>query len=358
MTVIQGTPLDDTLVGILGNDFVYGWQGNDILDGADGDDILYGDQGSDTLIGGNGNDLLAGSQGDDVLDGGDGNDILYGGQGEDVLIGGFGSDRLFGDAGFDTFYLEWGADTVTGGKDKDTFILFPTLGGNTLAEAAVITDFKPLEDQLELSGGLTFEGLNIFQGTENYANDTIIQDRNTGRYLAILLNVTTPSFVQEVTGDIPREETAVPAEAATEPPLITFASPSPARPPTTPPIIPPARPPTPLPGNQPDDTLPGNQPDDTLPGNQPDDTLPGNQPDDTLPGNQPDDTLPGNQPDDTLPGNQAPTNIILSNTSIAENSTDGAIIAALSTVDPDEGDTHTYTLIDNAGDGLPSVAIN
>ncbi|MCT7977106.1 cadherin domain-containing protein, partial [Laspinema olomoucense] len=80
-----------------------------------------------------------------------------------------------------------------------------------------------------------------------------------------------------------------------------------------------------------------------------DDTLPGNQPDDTLPGNQPDDTLPGNQPDDTLPGNQAPTNIILSNTSIAENSANGAIIAALSTVDPDAGDPHTYTLIDNAG---------
>ncbi|MCT7958467.1 hypothetical protein [Laspinema palackyanum] len=306
MAVIQGTPFDDTLLGTQGNNFIYGWQGNDVLTGADGDDILYGDEGNDSLTGGNGNDLLAGSQGDDVFDGGDGNDILYGGQGDDILIGGLGGDRLFGDSGFDTFYLESGADTVTGGKDQDTFILFPPLGGNTLVEAAIITDFNPLEDELELTGGLTFERLNIFQGTGFYANDTIIQDRNTGRYLAILLNVATPSLVQEATEDIP---TAVPAEAATEPPLITFVSPSPG----ISPITPPARAPI------------------------------------TLPGNQPDDTLPGNQPDDTLPGNQSPTNIILSNTSIAENSANGAIIAALSTVDGDAGDTHTYTLIDNAG---------
>ncbi|MCT7977107.1 calcium-binding protein, partial [Laspinema olomoucense] len=235
MTVIQGTPFDDTLLGTLGNDFLYGWQGNDFLNSADGDDILYGDEGNDSLTGGNGNDLVAGSQGNDVLDGSNGNDILYGGQGEDVLIGGLGGDRLFGDAGFDSFYLEWGADTVTGGKDKDTFILFPTLGGGTLTEAAIINDFNPLEDELELTGGLTFEGLNIFQGTENYAKDTIIQDRNTGRYLAILRNVATPSFVPEATGDIPTQETAVPAEAATEQPLITFAGPSPGISPTTPP---------------------------------------------------------------------------------------------------------------------------
>ncbi|MCT7959481.1 hypothetical protein NG799_16105 [Laspinema sp. D1] len=76
--------------------------------------------------------------------------------------------RLFGNSGFDTFYLEWGADTLTGCQNKDTFILFPTLGGGTLAEASVITDFSPLEDELELPGGVTFEGLNIFQGIRGY----------------------------------------------------------------------------------------------------------------------------------------------------------------------------------------------
>ncbi len=270
MTVIQGTPFDDTLLGTLGNDFIYGWQGNDVLNGADGEDILYGDQGNDSLTGGKGNDLLAGGSGNDVLDGGDGNDILYGGQGDDVLIGGLGGDRLFGEAGLDTFYLESGADTVTGGQDKDTFILFPTLGGGTLAEAAIITDFNPLEDELELENGLTFEGLNIFQGTENYANDTIIQDRNTGRYLAILLNVATPSFVPEAIAGTPVEETEVPAAEATEQPDIVFASPSLVMSPITQPGTPTDNPPT---DNPPTDNPPTDNPptdnapiDDSIPG--------------------------------------------------------------------------------------------
>jgi hypothetical protein len=273
MTVIQGTPFDDTLLGTLGNDFIYGWQGNDVINGADGEDILYGDQGNDSLTGGNGNDLLAGSQGNDVLDGDNGNDILYGGQGEDVLIGGWGGDRLFGDAGLDTFYLEWGADTVTGGQDKDTVILFPTLGGDSLAEAAIITDFNPLEDELELANGLTFEGLNIFQGTENYAKDTIIQDRNTGRYLAILLNVATPSFVPEAIADTPVEETEVPAAEATEQPDIVFASPSLVMSPITQPGTPTDNTPT---DNTPADNTPtDNTPTDNTPtDNTPTDNTP------------------------------------------------------------------------------------
>ncbi|MCT7974589.1 Calx-beta domain-containing protein [Laspinema olomoucense] len=263
MTVIQGTPFDDTLLGTLGNDFLYGWQGNDILNSADGDDILYGDEGNDSLTGGNGNDLVAGSQGNDVLNGSNGNDILYGGQADDILTGGLGGDRLFGDGGFDSFYLESGADTVTGGKDKDTFILFPTLGGGTLPEAAIINDFNPLEDKLELTGGLTFEGLNIFQGTGFYAKDTIIQDRNTGRYLAILLNVATPSFVPEAIAETPVEETEIPTAEATEQPLIIFARPERviswiAQPgsPTDNPNIPdnPNTPDNPIP---PDETIPG-----------------------------------------------------------------------------------------------------
>ncbi len=100
---------------------------------------------------------------------------------------------------------------------------------------------------------------------------------------------------------------------------------------------------------RPGDTFPGKRPGDTFPGNRPGDTFPGNRPGDTFPGKRPGDTFPGKRPGDTFPGNQAPTNLILSNTSIAENSANGAMIAALSTVDPDAGDTHTYSLIDNAG---------
>ncbi|MEL7476378.1 MAG: cadherin repeat domain-containing protein, partial [Cyanobacteria bacterium J06555_12] len=45
--------------------------------------------------------------------------------------------------------------------------------------------------------------------------------------------------------------------------------------------------------------------------------------------------------------NQAPTDIALDRDEIAENSVGGVDIGQLSTTDPDTGDTHTYTLVDN-----------
>jgi len=48
--------------------------------------------------------------------------------------------------------------------------------------------------------------------------------------------------------------------------------------------------------------------------------------------------------------NQAPTDIILSNSSVAENQTIGTPVGTFSTIDPDSGDTHTYSLVIGAGD--------
>ncbi|MCV3217086.1 Ig-like domain-containing protein, partial [Plectonema radiosum NIES-515] len=45
----------------------------------------------------------------------------------------------------------------------------------------------------------------------------------------------------------------------------------------------------------------------------------------------------------------APTAINLTHNTVAENSAVGTVIGELSSIDPDSGDTHTYTLIDNAG---------
>ena len=47
--------------------------------------------------------------------------------------------------------------------------------------------------------------------------------------------------------------------------------------------------------------------------------------------------------------NQAPTDIALFGNSVAENSTNGTVVGALSAVDPDAGDTKTFTLVNNAG---------
>jgi parallel beta-helix repeat protein len=49
------------------------------------------------------------------------------------------------------------------------------------------------------------------------------------------------------------------------------------------------------------------------------------------------------------PVNHAPTDITLSNSTVPENSPAGTTVGALTAVDPDSGDSHTFTLLDNAG---------
>jgi subtilisin family serine protease len=51
-----------------------------------------------------------------------------------------------------------------------------------------------------------------------------------------------------------------------------------------------------------------------------------------------------------IPPNQAPTNISLSNTSIAEGQPAGTVVGTFTTADPDEGETFTYSLVAGAGD--------
>lgn len=47
--------------------------------------------------------------------------------------------------------------------------------------------------------------------------------------------------------------------------------------------------------------------------------------------------------------NQTPTNILLTNTLIVENSASGTVVGSLTTVDPDLADIHRYALLDDAG---------
>ncbi|MBA5776302.1 cadherin domain-containing protein, partial [Stappia sp. F7233] len=47
--------------------------------------------------------------------------------------------------------------------------------------------------------------------------------------------------------------------------------------------------------------------------------------------------------------NEAPTDITLSNASVAENSGNGTVVGTLGAADPDAGESFTYTLLDNAG---------
>jgi len=153
---LQGGAGNDTLDGANGADFLDGGAGIDSLIGGAGNDNLFGgtendtlNGGSenDTLNGGDGNDSLIGGTGADSLQGGDGIDTLEGGADADVLLGFDGNDTLFGGGGNDTLTGGDGIDTLTGGADLDVFDFnFTTFGIDT------ITDFNPLQDDIDLTG--------------------------------------------------------------------------------------------------------------------------------------------------------------------------------------------------------------
>lgn len=165
-----GNEGDDTVLGGAGNDELYGDQGADSIAGGTGHDLLHGGEDDDSLDGGDGNDLLFGAEGDDQMQGGAGNDYLLGGFGADEMNGGDGNDTLdgtftSGDSRFGPFD-EDSADTLTGGAGDDHLFLGAGdtgaggLGADlfesgayieTDAEAAMVTDFDPSEDQIQIS---------------------------------------------------------------------------------------------------------------------------------------------------------------------------------------------------------------
>ena len=93
-------------------------------------DILAGDSRNNTIMGLGGDDKIYGGPGggDDDLQGGDGNDMLFGGRGDDKLTGGMGDDMLNGGKGADTFaggpgddmiYADLADDDIDGGENEE-----------------------------------------------------------------------------------------------------------------------------------------------------------------------------------------------------------------------------------------------
>ncbi len=114
MSVIHGTPGDDTIKGTPQKDVIFGYDGDDTLSGKGGDDIVHGGPGHDLIRGDEGDDFLYGERGDDLIVGGPGDDRLLGGEGNDVLIGGPGNDRVQGGMGRNLYVWSVGdgVDTI------------------------------------------------------------------------------------------------------------------------------------------------------------------------------------------------------------------------------------------------------
>jgi serralysin len=260
--VIEGLGGNDTITGDAGDDYISGGRGNDVISGGDGDDVLYGDEGNDILAGdggsdvifggsgddeisgGAGKDRLFGESGDDFIRGGGGNDVIRGDDGDDILVGGAGNDRLFGGdwdddlyggAGNDVLiggegydYLEGGdgndlligvdpkvgfgiyeIDTLTGGAGSDTFVLGdrdrvyyddldPTSSGEF--DYALITDFNPEEDIIQLKGAAEFYSLDFYTNRFGAVEAALIYDPGVsarGEVIAILENISPSLTVQD-----------------------------------------------------------------------------------------------------------------------------------------------------------------
>jgi len=184
MAEIRGTAQADLLGGTPEDDLIFGLMGNDTMAGNSGNDSIYGGKQSDLIDGNLGQDSLFGDLDNDTVNGGEGNDFLVGGKGSDSISGNSGNDVLSGDR--DT-------DILIGGDGADIFVLRRyaeaepnrTSGGVSLANADAIADFAPGTDLIGLAGGLSFSDLNILEA----GNDTVIQDRVTGEFLATLRGV-------------------------------------------------------------------------------------------------------------------------------------------------------------------------
>ena len=149
MSIIDGTPSDDTLAGTAADDTINGYAGNDLLKGNEGTDTLYGGDGNDTLFGassssgvsmvGDGADFLYGGAGNDVLRGNAGDDFFYGGADNDNLRGDFGSDLLDGGDGYDFASYLYNGLGLTAGVTADRSAI-NTTGTWTFADGLGGTD--------------------------------------------------------------------------------------------------------------------------------------------------------------------------------------------------------------------------
>ncbi len=186
---LNGNQGDDTVHGGQGHDTIHGGKDNDILFGDLGNDQIFGDLGNDGIYGGLGYDILFGNIGDDTIYGNQDDDTLYGSEGDDILYGGKNNDLIFGGSGSDRLSGDRGSDTLYGGGDSDRFALGKGTGSFVVSEADWIQDFTLGVDLIELTDGLIYDDLNIFAGSEDYQNHTIIQNQVTGEYLAILQGI-------------------------------------------------------------------------------------------------------------------------------------------------------------------------
>jgi Ca2+-binding RTX toxin-like protein len=196
--VIMANTGNDFIDASTGNDTVFAGKDNDTVIGGVGNDSVFGDIGDDYINGGDGDDWLNGNQGDDTVLGGAGNDLMYGGKGDDILIGESGNDTLSGDMGNDTLVgttplssAPNEMDVLTGGDGADLFVLGDSSTDYYIAAGsnAVITDFNPADDMIQLHGAVSDYTLTTSGNNVNLLlNNDLIAVIEGGAALGLSLN--------------------------------------------------------------------------------------------------------------------------------------------------------------------------
>ncbi|TRT49656.1 MAG: hypothetical protein EWV85_16960, partial [Microcystis aeruginosa Ma_QC_C_20070703_M131] len=171
---------------------------------------------------------ITGSSFDDKLQGANLDDILIGGGGKDTLTGGAGNDSITGVNSQSTTPGKGEIDNITGGTGRDTFILGDVnwIGyddGNTTSagnnDYALITDFKPTDDIIQIRGSssdylLTVSGsnTNLYINKPGSEPDELIAVINNQTALSL-----TASYFSYVTNsNLPTISLAVSPSSVTE----------------------------------------------------------------------------------------------------------------------------------------------
>ena len=190
--ILEGGSGNDILLGGLGRDFLFGGVGDDLILGGNRDDELHGQGGNDRVFGGNGNDEVFGGDGndilrggtlDDLLDGGSGDDAIFGGTGIDTLLGGDGNDKIDGRGGFDTLNGGAGDDVLTGGFNADTFVFDEGFGFDIIMDFAATSNAERI-DLSAVSEFTDFADLTANHLTQSRTN--VIIDDGAGNIIVLL----------------------------------------------------------------------------------------------------------------------------------------------------------------------------
>ena len=152
--IIDAKAGDDTVVGGLNKDLIYGNEGKDEINANDGDDVVYGGIDDDTIHGGNGLDFLFGE---------DGNDEIHGDAGNDRIDGGIGADTMYGGLGDDIFWVDNVGDRVIENSGEGIDLVKTSLNDYVLADNV---------ERLELIG-------NAQRGYGNSLDNLLLGHNNT-----------------------------------------------------------------------------------------------------------------------------------------------------------------------------------